>query len=93
MTPDLQEFHDFVGEKLKIGESMMSPEKALDEWRDQHPDSMTEDDLAAIKEALDDVDRGDKGVPFDEFIREFRAPRMDSTTGDPPLRSRDLPRA
>ena len=73
MIPDLQEFHDFVGERLKLGESKMSPEEALDKWREQHPDEITEDDLEAIKEALDDVDRGDNGVPFEEFIREFRA--------------------
>jgi len=29
-------------------------------------------DLAAIREALDDMAKGERGIPFEEFDREFR---------------------
>jgi hypothetical protein len=32
-----------------------------------------EDDLAAVQEAIHDMDDGDKGIPFEEFDRDFRA--------------------
>lgn len=31
-----------------------------------------EEDLVAIREALRDLDAGDRGTPFDEFVDEFR---------------------
>jgi hypothetical protein len=70
---ELQQFHAFIAEKLTNGGVPLSPEEALDEWREQNPDPFdTEDDLAAIQAALDAVANGDRGVPFDEFDREFR---------------------
>ena len=30
-------------------------------------------DVAAIKEAITDMEAGDRGRPFDEFVDEFRA--------------------
>jgi hypothetical protein len=32
-----------------------------------------DEDLAAIQEAIDDIENGDAGIPFGEFDREFRA--------------------
>jgi hypothetical protein len=34
---------------------------------DQYPP-----DLEAIKQAIADMEAGDRGVPFDEFVEEFR---------------------
>ncbi len=31
-----------------------------------------EEDMAAIQEALQDMANGDKGIPFEEFDRDFR---------------------
>jgi len=42
---------------------MPTPESSTDT-----PDEGT----AAIQEALEDVAKGDQGVPFDEFDRDFR---------------------
>jgi hypothetical protein len=71
-SEELREFHRFVGEKLN-GNTEVSPEEALDEWRRQHPDmNASEEDLAAIREALEDMANGDRGIPFDRFDREFR---------------------
>ena len=29
-------------------------------------------DLEAVKQAIADMEAGDRGIPFDEFIEEFR---------------------
>ena len=31
-----------------------------------------DEDVAAVREALDDIAKGDRGIPFDEFDRDFR---------------------
>ena len=70
---ELRDFHQFLGEKLKGGRINWSPEEALDEWRRLHPDDQAPaDDLAAIQEALADLARGDRGLPFEEFDLAFR---------------------
>ena len=73
---DLGDFHKFVGKKLHKGETWLSPEQALDEWRVLHPDPVaTREDNAAIQEALDDMQRGDVGTAWEDFDRDFRARR------------------
>lgn len=70
---ELVEFHQFIGEKLSQGDILVSPEEALDEWRAQHTlEDDEQDDLEAIKEAVALFKAGDRGVPFEEFDREFR---------------------
>jgi len=73
---DLRDFHRFVGEKLNNGGASLSPEEVLDEWRILHPDAAAvEEDIAAIQEAIDDMENGDTGISFEEFDRDFRARR------------------
>ncbi len=67
---ELRRFHDFLSDKVNEGIEV-SPEEALDEWRQLHPQAV-EEDVAAIAEALDDLANGDQGIPFDEFDRDFR---------------------
>jgi hypothetical protein len=70
---ELHAFHAFLGEKLNNGSADLLPEEALDQWRQLHPEPDDyEDDVAAIQEALDDLDRGEKGMPLEEFDRELR---------------------
>jgi hypothetical protein len=70
---ELREFHHFLGEKLNNGGAGLSPEEALDEWRRMHPENdASDEDVAAVQEALDDIAAGDKGMLFDEFDRDFR---------------------
>jgi hypothetical protein len=72
-TEELRDFHRFLADKLGADETELSPEEALDEWRQLHPSAHSHDDeVAAIREALDDLAKGDRGVPFDQFDREFR---------------------
>ena len=69
---DLREFHRFLTDKLTNDGLDLSPEEALDEWRRIHPQPQARDeDVAAIQEALDDMAKGDQGIPFDQFDRDF----------------------
>jgi hypothetical protein len=69
---ELRAFHRFLSEKLS-SQDVLSPEEALDEWRRLHPDDQAlEDDVAAIRQALDDMANGDRGTLFDQFDRDFR---------------------
>jgi hypothetical protein len=73
MIEEVREFHRFLTDKLANDGLELSPEEALDEWRQLHPQSQSlDEDIAAIREALDDMAKGDQGVPFDQFDRDFR---------------------
>jgi hypothetical protein len=70
---ELREFHRFLTDKLSASGIDLSPEEALDEWRRLHPQAQAfNEEVAAIQEALDDMAKGDRGIPFDEFDRDFR---------------------
>ncbi len=70
---ELREFHRFLTDKLRVDGIDLSPEEALDEWRRLHPQTQAfDEEVAAIREALDDMAKGDRGIPFDEFDRDFR---------------------
>jgi hypothetical protein len=72
-SDELRSFHRFLGDKLTNGGADCSPEEALDEYRRLHPGCETfDEDLAATAEALADRDKGDRGITFDEFDRDFR---------------------
>lgn len=73
-TPDeLRDFHRLISEQLNAGRGCLSPEEVLAQWRKLRPrEQAMADDIAAVQEALDDMASGDRGVPFDEFDREFR---------------------
>ena len=71
-TAELAQFQQFIVDHLQKGDTL-SQEEALDLWRLRHPNP---DDLAdsvlALREALADLDSPDRGVPLEEFDREFR---------------------
>ncbi len=69
---ELREFHRFLTAKLSADGTDLSPEEALDEWRRLHPQTLADEEVAAIREALDDLAMGDRGIPFHEFDRDFR---------------------
>jgi hypothetical protein len=73
VVEELREFHRFLSDRLTNGGVQWSPEDALDEFRRLHPRAQDcEEDLAALQEALDDVASGDRGVPINDFDRDFR---------------------
>jgi hypothetical protein len=70
---ELKNFHDFIASKIAAGEVALSPEEALDQWRGEHPSTdLFAQDVAAVLEALTDMEAGDQGVPLDEFDQRFR---------------------
>jgi hypothetical protein len=72
-TTELRDFHDFLSRKLSNGGADLSPEEALDEWRQLHVEPETNpEEVAAIQEALDDLAGGERPVAFDDFDNKFR---------------------
>lgn len=76
MSPELQfelaEFNRFVTDRL-ADRPPLSLEEAMDLWRDEQSLSEpSDDDVAAVREALEEMDRGVPGIPLDEFDRRFR---------------------
>lgn len=70
---ELREFHRYLSDKLSSDKADLSPEQVLDEWRQLHPAPQTfDEDVQAIQEALEDMTKGDRGIPFDQFDAEFR---------------------
>jgi hypothetical protein len=72
-TPsELESFHDFLTQHLPRA-PLLSPEEALDLWRADHPaDEDAQETVAALREALSDMEAGDRGRSLDDFDREFR---------------------
>ena len=70
---ELHAFHAFLSQKLNNGSADLLPEEVLEQWRDLHPEPEDyEDDVAAIQAALDDLDRGEKGISLEELDRALR---------------------
>jgi hypothetical protein len=73
LADELASFRDFVAEKAKAGESAISPEEALDEWRAMNPDAEDlEQSAAIVRQALEDMRNGDHGRDADEVLDELR---------------------
>ena len=70
---ELQQFVQFIQAKLTAGETQLSPEEVLDQWRDEHPsDEEFEENVRAIQEALDEMDAGERGISAAESVRRLR---------------------
>ena len=72
-TSELNQFYQFIGERLRAGETNLTPEEALDIWREDNvgTDEINPEDVRAIEEAIEDMRNGDAGIPIEEFDREF----------------------
>ena len=72
-STELEDFHRFVAEQLGAGKATLSPEEALDLWRGNQPaDQEFSTTVAALKQALSEMDQGDRGQALDAFNRTFR---------------------
>jgi hypothetical protein len=71
---ELQQFYEFLGRRIRAGEVALSPEEALDQWRWElePPADRYEENVAAIREAIDGMNAGDQGKPADEVLRKIR---------------------
>jgi len=73
---ELASFHRFIAERMVSGDADLSPEEALDLWRAQNPTSQEQaETIAAVREALAAYQAGDRGVPLEQFDRQFRERR------------------
>ena len=72
-TNEVVEFHQFLSEQIQSGAKLKSLEKALVAWRRQRPvPPELAEDVAALREAIDAMDAGDRGRPAEEVIAEMR---------------------
>lgn len=67
---ELKAFREFLDEQIERGRVQSSPEQVLELWRRQQD---LHESVAAVREALAEMDAGDTGQPLDEFMKEFRA--------------------
>ncbi|MGQ0634469.1 MAG: hypothetical protein ACT4QC_07660 [Planctomycetaceae bacterium] len=70
---ELARFERFVSECVEGDKANLSPEETLDLWRAEnpHPDDAAET-ILAIRQALNDIAAGERGVPLEEFDVRFR---------------------
>ena len=86
MTATLQQlnsFHRFAMEKLNSGSVDLSLEDLFGMWQIENatPEQRNRDVLA-VKAAIRDLENGDRGIPFDQHIRELRDRYDPSTTNE-----------
>jgi len=73
LTDELGEFHQFLGSRLSQGESSLTPEEILVEWRAEHPlPEDLADSLFQVRQALADMQAGDRGRPAAQVTAELR---------------------
>ncbi len=71
---ELAQFKQFLAETLAVSPTPPSPEEALDIWRAAHPaEADFDDSVAAVRQSLDDLDDGERGISHDDFDRGFRS--------------------
>lgn len=69
---DLRAFRDFASARLMLG-GETTLDEALDLWQvENEGDPPRPDDVQAVREALDDMEAGDEGVPLEEAVAELR---------------------
>ncbi|QEH36710.1 hypothetical protein OJF2_52950 [Aquisphaera giovannonii] len=70
---DLRAFRDFADGKLTSGESPPTLDHALALWElENEGEEDRADAVREVREAIDDMRSGDRGVPLDEAIAELR---------------------
>lgn len=72
-TTEAEAFHEFLTAQLDNGGRKMSPEELLLTWRAGNPSARELDaSVAAVREAIADMEAGDTGRPAREVIRNLR---------------------
>lgn len=70
LADELNRFNHFLTEQINLG-ATLSPEEALDAWRAENPPE-DDDTVEVLREALAAMKAGDRGMPLEEFDRDFR---------------------
>jgi hypothetical protein len=70
---DLRAFKSFVDQKLSNGGANLTLDEALGLWDlETQPATEREETVQALREALDDMRAGDRGISAREFLAEAR---------------------
>ncbi|MBI1900280.1 MAG: hypothetical protein HYS13_04080 [Planctomycetia bacterium] len=68
---ELVVYRRFLETLIQSGCTNVTPEESIRLWRECTRD--LPDSVAAVKRALEGLKAGKRGMPLDEFAREFRA--------------------
>lgn len=66
---ELNRFHGFAVEKIDAGGNDWTLHDLLEQWEIQNSDpARLQADVLAVKAALNDLESGDRGMPFDDHL-------------------------
>lgn len=69
----LDRFHQFALQQIEASDSSLSFDEVYEQWRIEHPSQEEFDaDARAIQESLRDMENGETGRDFEEFMSDFR---------------------
>ncbi len=70
---ELTSFNQFVAQQIATSSEDVTFSEILDLWRIQNPTADEFDqNVAAVKAAIRDMEDGDRGVPLEDHLREMR---------------------
>jgi hypothetical protein len=75
MTPtltELSQFRDFLDERIAARDPL-TLEEAVTLWRDESPPWDGLSDVEAIREAVEELRAGERGIPLEQHLAEVRA--------------------
>lgn len=71
-TPtEAESFQSFLAKEIANGGRHKSPEELVQDWRRERQEF--DEAVIAVREAIDDMNAGDRGRPLDEVMRDIRA--------------------
>ena len=79
-TSDSHAFYAYLGSRLQDGKAEESPEALVQEWRMQQGEFEATE--AGLREAIADMEAGDRGRPLNEVAEEIRKKHGFSSTND-----------
>ncbi len=69
----IDSFHRFASEQINQTDAHVSIDDLYDQWRLKNPTVQEQEaDTLAVKAALRDLDRGDRGIALDDHLRQMR---------------------
>jgi len=73
---EIDSFYQYACQQLVTGNQSATIDELYDRWRlENRPADWVDEDIAAIQESIDDLNRGVVGRDMDEVIRQLRTER------------------
>lgn len=70
---ELEQFRQFVVQRLDAGDARSSLDELFDLWRNEHPsDALNAENVIAIAASIDDFERGERGTIAGAHSAELR---------------------